>query len=328
MVHFLKQGFVIACSVNVLVTASAWKSWGAQKTNKQDAVGSTAVPVERGIELASRGYCGAALPILKKALPRLTNQQLRYAAAMASAQCGMSTDQEDTVVESLLVLNREFPQDPRVLYITTRYYSELANRTAHRLLDSSPSSAEAQQLLAESYQARGQYEDAIAKYRKILEQYPDQPGVHYQVGQLILVKPLTPASAAEAKKEFEAELTVNPGSPTAEFMLGDLALRAQNNDEAIKHFIRATELDVGLPQPYLGLGMALNAARKFPEAIQALKKFVALEPRDPAGYYQLAIAFSRTGNKEEAERQMALQREAQKNWNAQPGLEEDLMQPH
>jgi len=247
---------------------------------------------------------------------------------MATAQCGMSVDQEDAVVESLLLLNREFPSDSKVLYITTRYYSELANRAAQRLLDRAATSAEAQELLAETYQARGEFENATAKYQKILEQYPNQPGVHYQLGRIILAKPMTPESAEAARKEFEAELQVNPDSPAAEFMLGDLAWRQQNSEEAIKHFTQATTLDVGLAQPYLGLGIALNGAGKFVEAIETLKKYVALEPGDPAGYYQLAIAYARTGNKQEAERQRALQLEAEKKWNPGPGSTTDLLQPH
>jgi predicted Zn-dependent protease len=283
---------------------------------------------ERGINLASTGHCTEALRILQKVDLRVLDNNLRYQAAMATAQCGMSVDQEDAVVQSLLLLNREFPNDSKVLYITTRYYSELGNRAAQRLLDRAGNSAEAQVLLAESYQARGEYENAIAKYHQTLEQYPNQPGVHYQLGRIILAKPLTPELAEAARKEFEAELKINPGSPAAEFMLGDLAWRQQESDEAIEHFSRATKLDVSLPQPYLGLAIALNAAGKFADAIESLKKYVELDPADPAGYYQLAIAYARSGNKEEAERQRSLQLEAEKKWKSGPATTTDLLQPH
>jgi predicted Zn-dependent protease len=290
--------------------------------------GASVASLERGIDLASTGYCADALAILKKGTRQAADKNLRYQAEMAMAQCGMSTDQEDAVLESLLWLNRAFPSDSKVLYLTTRYYSELANRAAQRLLDRAGNSAEAQGLLAESYQARGEYENATAKYKKILEQYPSQPGIHYQLGRIILAKPMTPETAEEARKEFEAELQVNPGSPAGEFMLGDLAWRQQNAEEAVKHFTRATQLDVSLAQPYLGLGIALNAAGKFPEAIGSLKKYVELDPADPAGYYQLAIAYARSGNKQEAERQRNLQLEAEKKWNAGPRNTTDLLQPH
>jgi len=240
----------------------------------------------------------------------------------------MSRDEEDTVVKSLVLLNREFPNDPRVLYITTRYYSELANRAARRLENRKPDSAEAQELVAEAYQARGEYENATAKYRRILEQYPNQPGVHYQLALIILAKPLGPTSTGEARKELEEELKNNPGSPTAEFMLGDLAWREQKSEEAIEHFSRATKLDVTLAQPYLGLGLALNGAGRFAEAIESLKQYVQLNPGDPAGYYQLAIAYARTGNRQEAERQRELQLEAEKKGNASGANTQGSLQPH
>jgi Flp pilus assembly protein TadD len=299
---------------------------GAQAERKTSEGTSTSTHIERGIELASKGQCPEALTILRKSIPARGDAQLRYRAAMASAQCGMSVDQADVVVESLLLLNREFPADSKVLYITSRYYSDVANRAARKLLERAPSSAEAQSFMAEAYQARGDFESATAKYRGILEQYPKQPGVHYQLGQIILAK--MPAATEEAKKEFEAELEVNPTSPAAEYMLGDLASRAMKFDEAILHFSRATELDVTLARPYLGLGVALNAAGRFSDAIDPLKKYVLLSPTDPAGYYQLAIAYSRIGNKQEAEKQLALQREAEEKLKPGSSSSQDAPQPH
>jgi predicted Zn-dependent protease len=100
-------------------------------------------------------------------------------------------------------------------------------------------------------------------------------------------------------------------------------------DEAIEHFSRATQFDVGLPQPYLGLGLALNTAGRYSEAIPPLKTYVEMEPSDPAGYYQLAIAYARTGNKQEADRLMALHRELEKK---KPQLvvppPQEISQPH
>ena len=171
--------------------------------------------------------------------------------------------------------------------------------------------------------------DAAAQFRKILQLNPNQPGIHYQLGRILLSKPLDPTVTEEATKEFEAELKINPTSPTAEFMLGDLAWRNQKADEAIEHFSRATQFDAGLAEAYLGLGMALNAAGKYSDAITPLKKYTDMEPSDPAGYYQLATAYARTGNKPEADRLLALQRQAEKNKPRMMTLPpQDVAQPH
>ncbi len=56
--------------------------------------------------------------------------------------------------------------------------------------------------------------------------------------------------------------------------------------------------------------MSLNSAGKFSDAIAPLQSYVKMQPGDPAGHYQLATAYARTGRKAEAEREMALQRAA------------------
>jgi predicted Zn-dependent protease len=58
------------------------------------------------------------------------------------------------------------------------------------------------------------------------------------------------------------------------------------------------------------LGMSLNSAGKFSDAVTPLETYVKMEPDDPAGHYQLATAYTRTGRKQDAQRQMQLQQEA------------------
>jgi tetratricopeptide (TPR) repeat protein len=304
--------------------------WSVAQVSKTPApVESLTATAERGITLGTRGRCKEAMPILKRVIPKIQDKDLLHDVLMARAQCGMATDQRDVVAESLIVLRREFPGDPKVLFITTRYYSELANRTAQELMQKAPSSPEAETLIAEAFQSQGKWDDATAQFRKILEQNPNQPGIHYQLGRILLSKPLDPTVTEEATKEFEAELKVNSTSPSAEFMLGDLAWRNQKTDEAIEHFSRATQFDAGLAEAYLGLGMALNAAGKYSEAIAPLKKYMEMDSSDPAGYYQLATAYARTGNKPEADRLLALQRQVEKD---QPRMvtppPQDISQPH
>ena len=301
----------------------------AQVSKSPVAVESPTTAAERGISLGTRGHCKEAMPILKRVIPKIQDKDLLHDAVMARAQCGMATDQRDVVAESLVILTREFPGDPKVLFITTRYYSELANRTAQELIQKAPSSPEAETLIAEAFQAQGKWDDATAQFRKILEQNPNQPGIHYQLGRILLSKPLDSTVSEEATKEFEAELKINPTSPAAEFMLGDLALRNQKTDEAVEHFSRATQFDAGLAEAYLGLGMALNAAGKYSDAITPLKKYTDMEPSDPAGYYQLATAYARTGNKPEADRLLALQRQVEKNKPRMMTMpQQDVAQPH
>ena len=264
----------------------------------------------QGMVLAQTGRCREALPLLKKGVARLADRQLKYHAEMALARCAMSVNDDATAVETLLSLRREFPHDPEVLFIMTHYYGELANRAAQELAATAPNSYQAQELEAEALESQGKWDDAAALYRKILQAHPNVPSIHYHLGQALLSGPAAAANTDQAKQEFEKELKIDPSNASAEFVLGELARRAGQWDQAIAHFSRASKLDVGFSEAYLALGMSLASAGKYAEAIAPLQSYAKMQPADPAGHYQLAIAYSRTGNKTAAEREMALQREA------------------
>jgi predicted Zn-dependent protease len=220
----------------------------------------------------------------------------------------MSLDQTESAVEALLVLNREFPHDPDVLYSTTHFYSELASRAAQELAATAPTSHQAEQLEAEAFESQENWDRATAEYKKILEHEPKLEGIHYRIGRIFLSK--SPADAEAAKAEFNEELKIAPENASAEFMLGEIARQAGQWDEASGHFSRASRFDEGFQEAYLALGMSLNSAGKFSDAVTPLRSYVKMQPGDPAGHYQLATAYARTGKKPEAEREMALQREA------------------
>jgi tetratricopeptide (TPR) repeat protein len=267
-----------------------------------------AASAERGIGLASKGRCREALPVLEKATPHLADKQRKYRALMSTARCAMSLDHTESAVEALLALQREFPHDPDVLYSTTHFYSQLASRAAQELAATAPNSHQAEQLDAEAFESQGNWDKAVAEYQKILEQEPKLHGIHYRLGRILLSK--SPPETGKAKAEFEAELEVDADDAPAEFLLGEIARQAGDWDQAIAHFSRAAKLDEGFQEAYLALGMSLNAAGKFADAIPPLASYVKMQPSDPAGHYQLATAYARTGRKQEADHEMALEREA------------------
>src|SRR5215469_5070255 len=263
---------------------------------------------EQAIGLAEKGRCREALPRLKGTNSHVLDEQRKYSVLMATARCAMSLEQTETAVQALLALKREFPGDPEVLYTSTHFFSELAARSSQELAAKAPSSPQAQQLEAEAFESQGKWEEAAAQYRRILEQNPKQAGIHYRLGMLLLAK--SPADEAGAKREFEEELKTNPDSAPAQFMLGETARQAGQWDEAIEHFSKVINLDESFAEAYLAIGMTLNSAGKFADAISPLQSYVKLLPGDPAGHYQLATAYARTGRKQDAEREITLQRQA------------------
>jgi hypothetical protein len=55
--------------------------------------------------------------------------------------------------------------------------------------------------------------------------------------------------------------------------------------------------------------MSLNSSKRFQEAIPPLEAYEKLAPDSPTGHFQLALAYSGVGRKDDANREAALQRE-------------------
>ena len=102
-------------------------------------------------------------------------------------------------------------------------------------------------------------------YRKILEQNPRYPGIHFRLARLLLSKPNpTPDFAEQAKKELQEELAIDPSNAGAEYVLGELARQAQDLPAAEQHFSKATQLEPNFADAYLGLGMSLLTRKSTP----------------------------------------------------------------
>jgi tetratricopeptide (TPR) repeat protein len=281
----------------------------AQVARKPATTADSTAAAERGAKLAETGHCAEALPLLKKSLPRLSDKDLKLRIGFDAVRCAMTLNQGDLAVDFLRLLNRDFPHDPEVLYLTVHAYSDLSTRASQELAVMAPSSYQAHQLNAEALEVQGRWDEAEKEYRRILEENPHVPGIHYRLGRLVLSKTETPTTADDARREFQAELEIDPSNAGEEYVLGELARQAQQMPEAINHFTRATRLDAGFADAFLGLGVSLISEKQYSEAIPPLETAVKLQPDNPSGHYNLAIAYGRSGRKEDAKREAALQRE-------------------
>jgi tetratricopeptide (TPR) repeat protein len=261
-------------------------------------------------DLAESGHCAEALPALKRGVRQPSEKDLKRRIALDGLRCAMTLGQSDQALDFLQILGRDFPLDPEVLYVSIHAYSDLASRKSQELAQTAPHSPEAHELNAEAFEEQGKWDQAEKEYRWILQQDPKMPGVHFLIGRLLLSKPNPDAAVAdEAKQEFQQELEIDPNNAGTEYVLGELARQRQAWDEAVAHFSRATKLDATFGDAFLGLGASLAAAKQFADAIPPLQTAVRLEPQNPATHYNLAMAYSRTGRKEEAEKEFAIHRQ-------------------
>lgn len=293
-----------------LAGAVALSGVAALHAQSHSATSSPAEQVQRGVQLVETGRCAQALPLFEHNLSRIAEKALRKQGQMATVRCAMAVGDERVATDYLFDLQQESPGDPEILFVQTHLFSEMAMRSARELQARHPDSYQAQRLEAESLESQGKNEQAAALYRSILKAHPKVAGIHYHLGQIDLAEAGDSGSTDAAQREFEAEIAVDPTNASAAFILGELARRKSDWSRAVEYFTRATHLDVGFSEAYLALGMSLAGEGKFAEAKPALEHYVKLEPNDPAGHYQLAVAYARTGDQVAAQRQMALQAQA------------------
>lgn len=291
----------------------------AAQVSKPRPAGDPSSSAHQGLNLAKGGHCEQGLPLLRKSASQLTDKDLKREVGFAGVRCAMAYNQPDAAVEFLRLLNRDFPSDPDVLYVSVHTYSDLSTWAAQKLAASAPNSHQARELNAESLELQGKWDQAASEYRHILEQEPRIPGIHFRVARLLLSKPdPNPAVAEEAKRELQMEIEIDPNNAGAEYVLGELARQESQWPDAIAHFTRAAKLETGFGDAYLGLGVSLISAKQFSEAVQPLETAVKLEPRNPAAHYNLAMAYNRTGRKQDADKEFAIHRQMTEKDAAKP----------
>ncbi len=233
----------------------------------------------------------------------------RKQAGVLGIRCSLAVDDRDSAIDFIRLLNRQFARDPDVLFVVVHAYSDLSTRTAQDLGRTAPQSIAAHKLNAEALEMQGKWEPAQLEYEGILEKDPNARGIHFLLGRVLLSRPDAGPDAPErAKQEFLKELQIDPSNADAQYILGELARRDENWDEAISRFSQAAKLNPNFAEAQLGMGSCLVAVKKYEEAIPPLRTAERLMPRNPEVHHTLATALERSGHKDEAEKEFAIHR--------------------
>jgi tetratricopeptide (TPR) repeat protein len=248
---------------------------------------------------------------LAKNIAHLTDKELQKRAGLDGIRCATLLQQSNQLLDFARILSQQFPRDPEVLYVLVHAYSDLSTRAAQELAHTAPNSIPSLEMDAEANEVQGKWDQAEKDYKKILEENPRYPGIHFRLARLILSKPNPPSDFQEqAKKELQQELEIDPANAGAEYVMGELARQSADFPGAVQHFTKATQLDPNFADAFLGLGISLLTEKNYSEAVAPLEKAAKLQPGNPAAHYNLATAYARTGRKEDAQRELALQQQA------------------
>ncbi|HZT68286.1 MAG TPA: tetratricopeptide repeat protein [Terriglobia bacterium] len=263
-----------------------------------------------GASLAQSGYCRQALPYLEDDFPHVSDPKLKRITGASALQCLMALDDVSKAIDYGKVLSREFPSDPEILYLTAHMYSDLATLASQRLLATAPGSYQMHRMNAEILALQGKPQEAITEYRRVLELNPHVPGIHYEIGAIMLQQSHEMNTLDKARKEFEEELQIDPGNAKAEYQLGVIAATVRDWNTAITHFKRAAQLDPQMATALASLGEAYASANRFQDAVAPLKRATELDPENADAHYRLSIVYRHLGLEREADQQLAAYKEA------------------
>src|SRR6202162_1999724 len=281
----------------------------AQQAKVPATSGGSSLSAEKAVTLAEQGRCQESISTLKHAMTGQIAAETRKRAGIVGIRCSLTLDDRDSAAEFIRLLSKQFSHDPDVLFVIVHAYSDLSTRTAQDLGRTAPQSLAAHKLNAEALEEQGKWEPAQLEYEEMIRKEPGARGIHFLLGRLLLSRPdAGPDAADRAKQEFLKEVQIDPTNAGAPYILGELARRDQNWDEAISRFSQAAKLNPNFAEAQLGLGSCFVAVKKFEEAIPPLRTAEHLMPRNPEVHHTLATALARSGHKEEAEKEFAIHR--------------------
>ena len=253
---------------------------------------------------AALGGCEAANADLAAAF-RATNvdDATRRLAGLASARCASAAQRYDDAAATLYRLEADHPHDADVLYEIARLHLKAFNGSVERMFQRAPASYRVNQLSAEIFEIQGRHSEAVAEYRKALEKAPPRTlNLHYRLGRALLMESHEPAALAAARKEFEAELAINPNDAVAEYQIAQILQVEQKPDEAAKHLERAVELDSNFPEALIALARYKLDRKDSTSAITLLESAARLAPQSESAHYSLMIAYRNAGRRDDARR--------------------------
>jgi Tfp pilus assembly protein PilF len=252
---------------------------------------------------AATGECDAAAPELERSFAAKNDAALRRLAGLALAQCRIAAKRFDAAGPVVAQLEKDFPADADVLYVSANFHMKAWNDAIYRIYQKAPSSYRVDQLSAEVFESQNKYPEAVAEYRKAIGKNPQAINLHYRLGRAILQQSHDPAMLEQARKEFEAELSLNPSDAVAEYQVAQILTAERKKTEAASHFERAAELRPDFPEALIAVARLRSDAKHYDDAVRLLERAVKLQPRAEIAHYNLMLAYRNAGRAADAQRE-------------------------
>jgi len=212
------------------------------------------------------------------------------------------------------------PNDHEIAYTLGLAYLKqhqlaAAQQIYKRMLDQLGDHPQLHIVFGRAYRETGFLSEAIDEFMRAVALDARFPRAHYYLGLTYLLRDGA-SRLPDAEQEFKIELNSNPNEFFANYYLGIVYLMDRKWEPAIGFLEKAVLIQPVNPDPYFHLGQAYQATERYPEAIEVLRKSIALNPSLSHNDYQVATAHYRlgqsllkTGQNEAAQKELQLSAE-------------------
>ena len=245
-----------------------------------------------GLSQAATGECKEAIPTLSGAFRDPLLQRL---TGLAGAKCEMAEGNQQNAFRSLANLQKRFPDDPDVLYLTAKSHMRAFNDTTLAMFQKTPSSYRVHELSGEIFEIQNQFGAAAGEYRKAIELNSEAPDLHFRLGRALLLQSHEGKALDEAAEQFRAELKLSPEDGASEFQLGQIQQVKGDTQQAQSHFERALVLSPNFVQALLASGKIYTRDKQYSRAIAVLTRAIELQPANESAHYALMTAYRDAG---------------------------------
>jgi superkiller protein 3 len=153
---------------------------------------------------------------------------------------------------------------------------------------------------AVSLYKQGQFREAIAEFRKVLEEAPDHADSWKFIGLANYQLKDYKSAIQPLEKSMELKRVANRNDPDLYRALGQSHMMLKNYEKALPYFQDLVRMQMNVAANFYLLGVTYANLNRAGEASEAFQKAVKLDPKDADSWYYLGVAHFRGGRLNEA----------------------------
>ncbi len=201
-----------------------------------------------------------------------------------------------------------------IAYLQQRQFTD-ARRVFDSMLQHLGDQPELHVVIGRAFRVAGRLPEAIDEFKKAIALNPTLARAHDNLALAYLMNEGA-SRLLDAEREFKTELVSNPDEFFANYYLGIVYIFQRKWELAISFLKNASRVQAENPDPYFQLGQAYQELEKHDQAIEALKKCIALNPdlahnkfQVTTAHYRLAQSLLKVGQMEAGQKELRLSSE-------------------